>query len=62
MLQREGAEQTEPIAWGSVRGRRVGLCPVGRSLSRASSSLGLMPTCTDSAPHGLATFLKGRRP
>ena len=47
MLQREGAEQTEPIAWGSVRGRRVGLCPVGRSLSRASSSLGLMPTCTD---------------
>ncbi len=57
MLQSEGAEQTEPIATGSV-----GLCPVGRSLSRASSSLGLMPTCTDSAPPGLATFLKGRRP
>ena len=62
MLQREGAEQTEPIAWGSVRELRVGLCPVGRSLSRASSSLGLMPTCTDSAPPGLATFSRAAGP
>src|SRR5262245_4534805 len=36
--------------------------PRRSSLSRASSSLGLMPTCTDSATPGLATFLKGRRP
>src|SRR6476660_2081944 len=59
----EGGSRTDgTYSLDSVRERRVGLCPVGRSLSRASSSLGLMPTCTDSATPGLATFLEGRRP
>ena len=52
----EGGSRTDgTYSLGSVRECRFGLCPVGRSLSRASSSLGLMPTCTDSAPPGLAT-------
>jgi hypothetical protein len=59
----EGGSRTDgTYSLGSVRERRVGLCPVGRSLSRASSSLGLMPTCTDSAPPGLATLLKAAGP
>ena len=59
----EGGSRTDgTYSLGSVCERCAGLCPVGRSLSRASSSLGLMPTCTDSAPPGLATFLKAAGP
>ena len=57
-----GSRADGTYSLGSVRERCAGLCPVGRSLSRASSSLGLMPTCTDSAPPGLATFLKAAGP
>ena len=59
----EGGSRTDgTYSLDSVRERCAGLCPVGRSLSRASSSLGLMPTCTDSAPPGLATHLKAAGP
>ena len=33
---------------------RIHECPVGRSLSRAPSHLGVVPTCADSASPGLA--------
>jgi len=62
MLQREGAEQTEPIAWVPSVNVAPGYAPsVGRFHGHLRC-LGLMPTCTDSAQPGLATFLKGRRP
>ena len=55
MLRRERTDGTSSL--GSVAKR----CPVGRSLSRALSILGIAPTRTDSASPGLAT-ITGRRP